>query len=344
MLEPLLPHHPEHPGLAHYIIHSYDFPPLAERGVEAARRYAKIAPDSPHALHMPSHIFTRLGLWDDSIASNLDSAAAGRKYNWPGEELHAMDYLVYAYLQQGRDAKAREIQAAMPTVKAGEPSMFAGLFARAAIPARYVLERRRWADAAALEIPAGVFPGGRYAWTEANFHFARALGAAHIGKLDAARQAIAALEAAHKALLEANERGWAAQVEVQRLTAVAWLELKQNHTESALKLMREAADREDAMDKHPVTPGALTPARELLAEMLLELKRPAEAVREYETVLAGSPGRFHALYGAGHAAQLAGDAAKAKGYFRKLVENCQKADTERSELREARAVMMAATR
>jgi tetratricopeptide (TPR) repeat protein len=341
ILEPLLPRYPEHPGLAHYIIHSYDFPPLADRGAEAARRYAKIAPDSPHALHMPSHIFTRLGLWDDSIASNLDSAAAGRKYNWPGEELHAMDYLVYAYLQQGQDAKAKEILGSMPTVKASEPSMFAGLFARAAIPARYVLERRRWEEAAALEIPAGVFPGGRYAWTEANFHFARALGAAHSGKLDAAKQAIAELAAAHKTLLEANERGWAGQVEVQRLTAEAWLSLKQGNTESALKLMREAADREDTMDKHPVTPGALTPARELLAEMLLELKRPAEAVREFETVLASSPGRFNALYGAGHAAQLAGDAAKAKTHFSKLVQNCQKADTERSELREARALLVA---
>lgn len=344
LLERLLPSYPAHPGLAHYIIHSYDFPPLAERALDAARRYAKIAPDVPHALHMPSHIFTRLGMWDDSIASNLASAAAGRKYNWPGEELHAMDYLVYAYLQQGQDAQAKKILESMPAVKLGEPSMFAGFFARAAIPARYVIERRRWEEAATLEIPKGLFPGGRYAWTEANFHFARALGAAHTGQFDAAKEALAALETARKTLLDANERGWAEQVEIQRLAAAAWLALKRENREDALKLMREAAGRDDAMDKHPVTPGALAPARELLAEMLLETNRPAEALREFETVLRSSPGRFNALFGAGRAARASGDAAKARQYFSALVTNCKSADSDRTELREARELLARAPR
>lgn len=344
ILDRLLPKYPQHPGMAHYIIHSYDFPPLADRGVEAARNYAKIAPDSPHALHMPSHIFTRLGMWDDSIASNIDSAAAAKKHQSAGDELHAMDYLVYAYLQQGQDARAKKILDSMPAVKLGDPAAFAGFYATAAMPARYVIERRRWKEAAKLDVPAGVFPGGRYAWTEATFYFARALGAAHTGELETVKQSIEKLRAARETLQQANERGWAEQVEIQRLTAAAWLAHKQKNTDEALKLMREAADRDDAMDKHPVTPGAIAPARELLAEMLLELQRPAEAVKEFEAVLQGSPGRFNALYGAGRAAQLGGNAQKARSYFTKLVENCQKADTERAALREARAALATASR
>lgn len=344
ILDKMLPKYPEHPGMAHYIIHSYDFPPLADRGAEAARRYAKIAPDSPHALHMPSHIFTRLGMWDDSIASNIDSAAAAKKHRSIGDELHAMDYLVYAYLQQGQDARAKKILDSMPAVKLGDPAAFAGFYATAAMPARYVIERRRWKDAAKLEVPAGVFPGGRYAWTEATFHFARALGAAHTGQFEIAKQSIEKLREQHETLLQDSDAGWPEQVEIQRMTAAAWLAFKQGKADDALQLMRTAADRDDAMDKHPVTPGAITPARELLAEMLLELQRPAEAVKEFEAVLQGSPGRFNALYGAGRAAQLAGNAQKARSYFTKLVENCQKADTERAELREARAALATATR
>ncbi|MGH9818055.1 MAG: tetratricopeptide repeat protein, partial [Candidatus Acidiferrales bacterium] len=258
--------------------------------------------------------------------------------------LHAMDYLVYAYLQQGQDARAKKILDSMPAVKLGDPAAFAGFYATAAMPARYVIERRRWNEAAKLEVPAGVFPGGRYAWTEATFYFARALGAAHNGELETVKQSIEKLQAARETLQQANERGWAEQVEIQRLTAAAWLAHKQKNTDEALKLLREAAARDDAADKHPVTPGAITPARELLAEMLLELQRPAEAVKEFEAVLQGSPGRFHALYGAGRAAQLAGNRQKARSYFSKLVENCRKADTERAELREARAALATASR
>jgi len=343
LLETLLPKYPQHPGLAHYIIHSYDFPPLAESALAAARRYANIAPDVPHALHMPSHIFTRLGLWDESIATNLASAAAGRKYHWPGEELHALDYLVYAYLQQGQDSKAKQILDSMPTVKVGEPSSFAGFFARAAIPARYVVERRDWEEAARLEIPAGLFPGGRYVWTEATFLYARALGAAHGAKFAIARQAIEKLGEYRQTLLQAGEAGWAEQVEIQRLTAQAWLTFLQGNRDEGLRQMRAVADREDATDKHPVTPGAITPAREWLGEMLLETQQPAEALRELEAVLGGSPGRFHALYGAGRAAKLAGDSAKARLFFGKLVENCRNAQAVRAELREARAALAMAS-
>ncbi len=341
LLETLLPKYPQHPGLAHYIIHSYDFPPLALRGLDAARGYAKIAPDVPHALHMPSHIFTRLGLWDESIASNRDSAAAGKKYNWPGEELHALDYLVYAYLQQARDQEAQAIAENLPSVKLREPSSFAGFFARAAIPARYVIERRRWDEAAKLDIPANVFPGGRYAWTEATFYFAQALGAARTGKIELARQAIEKLESQHQTLLEAKEAGWAKQVEIQRMTASAWLAWAEGKKAEALQQMRAAADQEDATDKHPVTPGAIVPARELLAEMLLASGDAQEALAAFAAVLEGAPNRFNALYGAGRAAQEAGDHRVARKYFAKLVEICQKADTERAELASARAFLSA---
>lgn len=327
---------PSHPGAAHYVIHSYDYPPLAERALDAARVYAKVAPDVPHALHMPSHIFTRLGLWDESISTNLASAVAARKYSWPGEELHAMDYLMYAYLQKGQDRKAADLLASLPAVKLGEPSAFAGLFARAAMPARYVLERKRWADAAKLEVPDNLFPGGRYAWAEAVFAFARGLGAARSGQPAIARESLTKLAGAQKTLIENKESYWAKQVDIQRQIVSAWLRLAEGKKEEALTQMRAAADAEDATDKHPVTPGAILPARELLGEMLLELKRPADALPEFETVLTGAPNRFNALYGAGRAAQLAGDDTKTTKYFTKLVQLGREADTDRAELTEAK--------
>lgn len=327
---------PEHPGTAHYVIHSYDYPPLADRALEAARRYAKVAPDVPHALHMPSHIFTRLGLWDESVQSNLDSAAAARKYEWPGEELHAMDYLMYAYLQKGEDRKAAALLSALPPVQLGEPSAFAGFFARAAMPARYALERNRWDEAAKLDVPPNVFPGGRYAWTEATFAFARGLGAARTGQSATARAAIAQLESAHQTLVENKEPYWAGQVDIQRQIVAAWLALAESKPEEALKMMRAAADAEDATDKHPVTPGAIRPARELLGEMLLEMKRPAEALPEFEAVLKAAPNRFRALYAAGRAAELAGDLAKASEYYARLMDLTREGDGARAELTAAR--------
>ena len=327
---------PEHPGTAHYVIHSYDYPALADRALEAARRYAKVAPDVPHALHMPSHIFTRLGLWGESVKSNLDSAEAARKYDWPGEELHAMDYLMYAYLQKGQDGKAADLLASLPAVKLGEPSAFAGFFARAAIPARYALERNRWDEAAKLDVPPNVFPGGRYAWTEATFAFARGLGAARSGQLDKARAAITHLESAHKTLLESKEPYWAGQVDIQRQIVAAWLTLAEGEPEDALARMRAAANAEDATEKHPVTPGSIRPARELLGEMLVELKRGAEALPEFEAALKAAPGRFNALYGAGRAAELAGNTAKASQYYTMLMELASEGDGARAELTAAR--------
>jgi hypothetical protein len=327
---------PDHPGAAHYVIHSYDYPPLADRALEAARRYAKVAPDVPHALHMPSHIFTRLGLWDESLQSNLDAAAAARKYVWPGEELHAMDYLMYAYLQRGEDGKAGALLSSLPPVKLGEPSAFAGFFARAAMPARYALERKQWGEAANLEPPPNVFPGGRYAWTEATFTFARGLGAARSGQLAKARAAITHLESAHKALVENKELYWSGQVDIQRQIVVAWLAFAEGKIEEAIAGMRAAAEAEDATDKHPVTPGAIRPARELLGEMFVELKRGAEALVEFEAVLKAAPRRLNALYGAGRAAELAGNTVKASEYYAKVLELTREGDGARAEVTAAR--------
>jgi hypothetical protein len=327
---------PDHPGAAHYVIHSYDYPPLADRALGAARRYAKIAPDSPHALHMPSHIFTRMGLWDESIRSNADSAAAGRKYDWPGEELHAMDYLMYAHLQRGEDGKAGALLASPPSVKLGDPSAFAGFFARAAMPARYALERNQWKEAASLEPPPNLFPGGRYAWTEATFTFARGLGAARSGQVAKAREVIGQLESAHKALLDNKEPYWANQVDIQRQIVTAWLAFAEGKNEEAVAKMRAAADAEDATDKHPVTPGAIRPARELLGDMLVEMKRGAEALPEFEAVLKAAPRRLNALYGAGRSAELAGNTAKAGEYYAMLVDLTRDGDGTRAELAAAR--------
>jgi len=288
---------------------------------------------------MPSHIFTRMGYWDESIQSNLASAAAAHTYNAGGDELHAMDYLMYAYLQTGQDRKAAALLAALPNLKAQDPAAFAGYFARAAMPVRYALERSAWAEAVRLETPPNIFPGGRYAWTEATFTFARGLGAARTGQLPAARAAAAQLETAYRTLLENNETYWAGQVDIQRGIVTAWLAHAEGKSDEALKVLRAAAEAEDLAGKHPVTPGPVRPARELLGEMLLEVKRPTEALAEFETVLQGSPGRFHALYGAGHAARLAGNNAAASDYYTKLVELCREADSSRAELTTARSFL-----
>ncbi len=339
ILEKIFAEQPNHPGVAHYIIHSYDYPPLAERALGAARAYAKIAPDAPHALHMPSHIFTRRGLWRESIASNLAAAAAAHKDNWVGEELHAMDYLAYAYLQGAQDGEAKKFLGALPKVREGQPNYQSGVYATAAIPARFAVERRQWREAAALTVPEGVFPGGSFCWAEATLHFAHGLGAAQTGDAAGARQAIEELEGCRKALAQANDKLWGAQVDVQRGAVTAWLALAEGKKDEALALMRAAADLEDSTDKSPVTPGAVVPARELLGEMLLELKRPAEAQREFESTLQSSPNRFQSVYGAGRAAELAGDTGKADQYFRKLVDLCPDFDTDRAELQAARSFL-----
>jgi hypothetical protein len=342
ILEKMFAEQPEHPGLAHYIIHCYDYPTLADRAVDAARRYARIAPDSPHAQHMPSHIFTRLGLWQESIDSNLASAAAARNYGATGDELHAADYLVYAYLQTGQDAAAKKLLAEINAkISAQDPAQFAGSYALGTAPARFAVERRQWTEAAALPVPANP-PTARYAWTRSNLYYARGLGAARLGKADAAEREAQTLAAIRDSLAAAKESYWAEQVDIQREVVNAWVSWARGKKEDALRQMQAAADHEDRTDKHPVTPGVLVPARELLGDMLLDAVQPQPALEAFETTLRGAPNRYQAVAGAARAAELAGDKSKAAQYSAKLVEICQKADTARPELQRAKELLTAA--
>jgi hypothetical protein len=340
ILEKLFEQEPTHPGLAHYIIHTYDVPPLAARALIAARRYSDIAPDAPHALHMPSHTFTRLGLWQASIDSNAAAAAAARRQGQTAEELHASDYETYAYLQTGQDEAAGRIVRAVPEmasrfdpksmlIGAGPPS--AGYFALAAIPARYALERQDWHLAEELPVRESPFP-----FTDAITWFARGLGAARLGRTAAAMEASIALRQIQERLLKANEPYWARQVEIQRLAVAAWSALTTGIKEEALRQMESAAEMEDRTEKSVITPGPLSPARELMGEMLLVMNQPAEALEQFEATLKKEPGRFHSLYGAAHAAQLSGSRDTSRKYFRELLRVCAHSDQPaRSELKEA---------
>jgi tetratricopeptide (TPR) repeat protein len=340
LLEQLFASHPDHPGLAHYIIHSYDVPALAPRALEAARRYAHIAPSAPHALHMPSHTFTRLGYWPESIEANLASAASARRDGATAEELHATDYLVYAYLQTGQDGAAKRLLDSLPeianrfdpeAVGSAAPGM-AGVFALAAIPARWALERGDWRAAAQLEPRASRFPH-----TEAMTRFARALGAARVGDRAAAQSSIDALQQLRNRLSAANESYWAGQVEIERQGAAAWLALAAGRAQDALAAMRAAAALEDQTEKNAVTPGPLAPARELLGEMLMETHAPAQALGEFEATLQKEPDRFRALAGAARAAAESGDLAKAAKHYGRLATICERGDSPgRAELAEAR--------
>ena len=311
LLEPLFQVEPNHPGLAHYLIHAYDSPALADRAVRAANRYASIAPSVPHALHMPSHIYTRLGMWDASIASNTSSAAAARAYEtaqhmdavWD-QRLHAMDYMAYAYLQEGRDGAARRLVEAAVLMKAWSPAnSVAAQYALTAIPARYALERGRWREAEALTLRPDLAEPGAIAVT----HFARAIGAARAADTAAARSALSALAGVDDALAQTRVPIWPATVHAQRLAASAWLALAEADTTSALRLASEAAALEETTPKHPVTPGAILPARELQGDLLLAVGRPADALRAYEASLAAAPKRARGLAGAITAARRAGD-------------------------------------
>ncbi len=341
ILEKLFAAHPDHPGLAHYIIHAYDVPSLAPRALDAATRYATIAPSAPHALHMPSHTFTRVGAWDQSIAANIASAEAARKDKGAtAEELHATDYEVYAYLQTGQDRAAAHLVEAVPSIAArldvesvgaAAPGT-TGLYAQAAIPARYALERGAWADAARL--PAA---STQARWADAITHFARALGAARSGQPDAARPDLDRLVEIREALKQAKNDYWAEQVDIQWRAASAWTAYARGDTEEALKVLREAANAEDATEKAAVTPGPLAPARELLAEMLLDSHDYAGALREFEATLQREPRRFRSVYGAGRAAELANDRTKSAQYYRQLLDICRHADADgRPELQTAR--------
>ena len=301
ILEGLWTKQPDHPGLAHYIIHSYDYPPLAAKARQAARRYAGIAPAAAHALHMPSHTFTRLGMWSESVEANRRSMDAALGTGSIAEALHAADYAVYAYLQMGREAQAKALLDQLPSLAArfdpnaitGAAPGSAGVFALAAIPARWSLERSAWAEAAALEPRAS-----DYSHAEAMTYFARALGAVHLRDFEKAEAGVDSLAAIQQRLSSKSERYWAEQVAIQHLAAQAWLDLAEERPDQALERMREAVRREDATEKNAVTPGPLKPARELLADMLLKLGRAKEARAEYRATLEKEPNRRHALEGA----------------------------------------------
>jgi 1,2-phenylacetyl-CoA epoxidase PaaB subunit len=344
ILEKLFEQQPEHPGLAHYIIHTYDVPPLAKRALAAARRYSVIAPDAPHALHMPSHTFTRTGYWQESIDSNVAAAAAARREGQTAEELHARDYEIYAYLQTGRDEAARRIVDSLPEISsrfdpkavlsgAGGPSV--GYFALAAIPARYALERRDWRQATKLAVRETPFHH-----TDALTWFARGLGAARLGQAPAANEAATALQEIKLRLSSAGENYWALQVQIQEVAVRAWSALAEGNKDAALRQMKSAAELEDGTEKSAVTPGPLAPSRELLGEMLLEMKEPAQALEQFEITLVKEPGRFRALYGAARAAQLSGNSEASRRYFGELLRVCVHADKpERAEIAQARRMI-----
>lgn len=312
ILEEVLKQQPEHPGVVHYLVHSYDFPTLAERGIPAARLYAKIAPNHPHALHMPSHIFTRLGGWRDSIDSNLRSSAAAQEEGNGQEQAHALDYLVYAYLQLGDDAQAKRIATQSASLSVNR-SVFIGPYALAAMPARYALERQDWKEAGALQ-PTKT----QFSFPDAITHFARGLAFARSGNVPSAQEELSQLALLRDELQSKKNTYWANQVEVQRLTVNSWIALQLGQRDEAVDLMRRAADLEDSMDKHIVTPGAILPARELLGDMLLEVKQPAEALAAFEASAKREPNRLRGMYGIARSAELLGDDAKARSNYQKL--------------------------
>ena len=343
LLEGLFAKYPNHPGLAHYIIHAYDQPALASRAAKAARRYGEIAPSTPHALHMPSHTFTRVGDWQSSIDTNILSARAARAANQPADVLHASDYMVYAYLQTGQDNAAKQLVASSaqtflgfdPAHATGAAPASAAYFAHAAIPARYCLERRAWADAAKLELHPSNLP-----FADSITYLAQGLGAAHLKDAAAAGKTIQALEQTRVKLISQHEIYWANQSEIQREEVVATLAFAEGHVADALAQMRNAVLLEDKTETASVTPGPLTPAREMLGNFLLELKRPSEALKEFEATLVREPNRFWSLYGAGEAAKRGGDDRKADLYFRKLLSVAERTDQPgRPELAEARAAV-----
>jgi len=332
ILEPIFKRQPRHPGIAHYLIHLYDYPPIAERGLDAARRYAEIAPAAPHALHMPSHIFTRVGYWQESIASNAASARAAKAGKEPHDQLHSMDYLVYAYLQVGQDKEARAVMEEMVALTGYNPAVRTGPYAVAASQARYMLERGDWPGAAGLQVQPS-----RFTYVDAVTHFARALGAARSGNLDAARSDIAKLVELRDKLQQAKDDYWTEQVDIQRQIATAWLLKAENKPADALAAMGAAADQEDKTEKSVVTPGWLLPARELYGVMLLERGMAKEALAAFEATLLKEPNRLGATVGAARAAAKLGDAAKAQQYYAKAVALTEGADLSRPEVAEARA-------
>jgi tetratricopeptide (TPR) repeat protein len=315
---------PDHPGIAHYLIHIYDYPELAQLALPAARKYASIASASAHALHMPSHIFTRLGLWDESVTSNINSTTAARCYaensgikgHWD-EEIHGIDYLVYAYLQQGRDQLAKEQMDYLKSVDVVFPMNNKIAYTVAAVPVRYALERKSWEEASSLELKQN-FPWENFPWERSLVSFARVLGAVHLHNMDVAKADLEKLEDNYRKLIGNKKAYEANQVQIQIKASEGWIEFMQGHHERAIALMTEAAIMEDATEKHPLTPGEVIPARELLGDMFMEMGKFDKALETYQEDLTRHQGRFNALYGAGLAAQKLGDKEKAKTYFKQL--------------------------
>jgi tetratricopeptide (TPR) repeat protein len=334
ILEPIALRQPLHPGVAHYLIHLYDYPAIADKGIEAARRYAKIAPDAPHALHMPSHIFTRVGYWNDSIASNLASARSAKESGDFAEELHAMDYLVYAYLQLARDDNAKAVIDEMKTVTGFSETFIPGPYAEAASPARYALERGDWKAAQELTVRPSPL-----AHAQAITYFARALGAARAGNPEAAKPDVAKLTELRDKLREAKDAYWSEQVDIQARVASAWVLYAEGKKDEALKAMSDAADAEDRTEKHPVTPGVPKPARELYGEMLLDSGNAKQALTAFEATLKKEPNRLGAYAGAARAAAQLGDASTARQYFGKVVEQAGNQSNARTEVADARAYL-----
>jgi tetratricopeptide (TPR) repeat protein len=330
ILEKLYDQNPQHPGVTHFLIHAYDFAPIADKGIPAARRYAGIAPAVPHARHMPSHIYSMVGMWEDSVKSNASSLEIQPDY------YHAADFSVYAHLQLGQDAKAKALtEKSLATADRGDrPINFVNFTAKSAMPARYVLERADWAGAAALALKPSQYPQA-----DSLTHFARGLGMARTGDLAAAKTEIEAIKALRAALEKANQSYWADRSEEQILAISAWIALKEGDRDQALKLMRAAAAGEDGSVKHVAMENRLYPFRELLGELLLELGQSAAALSEFETALKQTPNRYRAFLGIARAADKAGDRQKASDYYGKLVALAQNADTDRAETQEARAFL-----
>ncbi|MDX1351177.1 MAG: hypothetical protein R3279_13050 [Putridiphycobacter sp.] len=348
ILERLFVKEPNHPGIAHYIIHSYDYPELAELGLSTARRYAEIAPNSAHAQHMPSHIFTRLGLWEESIKTNINSASSAVCYaesiepgaHWD-EEVHAMGYLVYAYLQTGNNTMAKEQYNYLKSFKKVFPLNFKIAYTAAAIPARIAVENKKWDEAAVIELPQLMdLDWKKYPWQRSLLNFAKALGSVHINNLNAAEENLKLLRNSEKELLTINDVYKANQVAIQIKSIEAWMLLKKGKSEEAIALMTIACEMESMTSKHPVTPGEIVPADELLADMLLEMDRPGEALNYYELNLERRPNRFNGIYGAAVAAKQSGEKEKAKFYFETLLNQTKFSNSDRPELAEAKSFLL----
>ncbi|MGH7909682.1 MAG: hypothetical protein ACRENW_07530, partial [Thermodesulfobacteriota bacterium] len=346
ILEPLFRKYPKHPGVAHYLIHTYDYAELAQRGLPAARAYARIAPAVPHALHMPSHIFSRVGLWPEMVESNRASYFAAKselKETTLGvgtyDALHAMDYMVFAHLQQAQDKAAKQLLDEVAAIRKVNVENFVAAYAFAAIPARFALERGDWKQSAALKLSPADLAWSKFPQAEAILVFARGLGAARTGDVAAARKDVERLQALKEAMTATKMDYWAGQTDFQIKTVNAWIALAEKRHDEAVQLMRAAAEAEEASDKHPVTPGNVAPSRELLGEMLMTLNSPAQAFAEFERSLKRDPNRFRGIYGAARTAEASGNRDAARDYYAKLQTLASNRDTERLELAQAKAFL-----